>query len=311
MKERLLKTKCSGKNTFLETLRQKGVLVYDTVSVNDASCGDEWKRYGTCCNQYSLTRYAKRDTKGIHKSIRQVQAMIENLHSTINSMRNINPSLIESLLSKYPMSILSGEVSYEACWELIAKVRRSSLCNTCSGISEVYFKNNKINLGIDTCSNIIETCKTHFISTLEMLDHSYKIIKEIETALQILPNSVDLALPLDKFLKEAQPVVESIKLHQVVELLDQLNAEEAPGSNPTDERPHLFSVSGIFPASEQPTQASKVNQIQASICNEILTISSAPFISSFKETVGKLHIDSTFEKTFRVIYQLEKKRVKT
>lgn len=64
-------SKCLSKNPYIIHLHQaEGLKVHESpLPHNAATCGGEWKRYKTCCDQSSATKYIAQDKKKIDTAI--------------------------------------------------------------------------------------------------------------------------------------------------------------------------------------------------------------------------------------------------
>ena len=69
-------------NPFLKFLKDSGVKVFST-AVALSKCGNEWKDYGTCCDEATLAQFAKKEVESINESSLKFPQEIENLLSML------------------------------------------------------------------------------------------------------------------------------------------------------------------------------------------------------------------------------------
>ena len=149
-----------------------------------SKCGEEWARFGTCCNITLLAEEANHVeelSKGAAASIfESIETMHEQTQSLLNKkvefetqdLQSAKKSkLVQHLNDKWKRidSVLLGllndkglKPSMNKCVDKFVKVIQKSLCSICSGRSEQFFPKsllgNKALVTQEACGYYIEDC---------------------------------------------------------------------------------------------------------------------------------------------------------
>lgn len=72
-----------------------------------------------------------------------------------------------SAIGKYSL-VKNFEKDSASCWNYMKVVRGSALCSICSGRSEVFFKENKALISLDTCLKAVGSCEGFFLTLVDL-----------------------------------------------------------------------------------------------------------------------------------------------
>ena len=169
------KPSCLQTNSYLDLLVKAGVMKLTKPSFTNASCGAEWSRFGTCCDIESLKLVVNRDLIAISEtqakvfnylnSIEQGVLSTKELMDAINRNSNFQRKAKQSTLDAMEafQDIIEVEMawfkeSHEKCWKEMGSLRSASVCPTCSGRSQIYFKRIGSLIPQDTCTDLMTSC---------------------------------------------------------------------------------------------------------------------------------------------------------
>jgi hypothetical protein len=62
----------------------------------------------------------------------------------------------------------------DACVQKLSELRAASLCNTCSGRSQVFFNGTKARIQMDTCRAVINECHEYWTSVINVINTAHK-----------------------------------------------------------------------------------------------------------------------------------------
>ena len=209
---------CSGKNPFLSILKSKGVVVEQSPIPEKTKCSNEWLSHGTCCEVNSLVQYAKEDAERINQAVSVVHTELKSIFHGLRKLFTRTLLLLKRLnsgkviLDKESTELLeiirspsihsfrmmlyrwdhgnSQEVfaSFPKCWNYMIKLRSNSLCFTCSGSSQKYFKDGKAIITQSTCSDIMDNCAESFSLTAKFIEGIDTFVDHIAKLSIKIPN---------------------------------------------------------------------------------------------------------------------------
>lgn len=212
---------CANNNSQIILLQKENVVLLQTPSFATTSCGEEWRRYGTCCDSKTLGLAVNLDRdqiKALNMSIAQKLVKIEDLLSpTIESMRYVltnplSPPYDSRALLVAPendpftglqaRSALNISAVFSKCWSHMTTVRSASVCTACSGRSQVFFKQKNLLLTDTACTGVIDSCFSNFIllaRTSEITRRFISMLDLIEKSGSYIPSSlIQLKLDLEQ-----------------------------------------------------------------------------------------------------------------
>ena len=195
-------TICQNKNPFIKHLFDRGVDLYpeptNAPHLVKRSCPTEWPKFGSCCDRTSLLEYAKKDQSDImtaasivEKKFREFTTAIRPLYDVIvllSAIKNDNVfvGLVRNIMRRFDSKnlyyfthlmqnknlVADFQRDNRKCWTKIVAVRKSALCQTCSGRSQEFFEGKKIKISEHTCTDILSFCA----STFEQIANLLKIL---------------------------------------------------------------------------------------------------------------------------------------
>ena len=150
-------------------------------------CGDEWRKYGTCCEVQSLITYAKMEHTHIKRYSDRVIADFEKFEhvvaevftwlmrlahlptencwfkDAIKSAGSLlkSPSVISFFNKFLPNEVINYALfsqNTKKCWEFVAKARTASLCGVCSARSNGFFRDGKGLIDESSCFTYMSEC---------------------------------------------------------------------------------------------------------------------------------------------------------
>ena len=176
-----LSTQCATKNPFLAALKSQGVTIYESPQINNEKCGNEWKQFGSCCEQSTLVNYAQQDYTDLFNRFNNIhleymkfkgrmdKEILKQKDSVKKELENIQKEA-KAIFTKV------NEQGFFSCPDILAKVRSSSLCDTCSGRSERYFTTDKYaQLSLSDCKTVIDGCSLPWKIMAEMITMMSKL----------------------------------------------------------------------------------------------------------------------------------------
>lgn len=189
---------CTKANPFLSILQAKsGLQLYSSPMFNANICGAEFATYGTCCNHWQLPSIASNDEIEIRRYVDRLNneyaRFANNLPSIFLLLKQIaftpkfpwphpfndgvdkaNVMINDPAIKQYfkDYGYIGARDSEEfknannACWNKLIKARHSSLCFSCSGRADVFFKDGKALISEATCQDFINTCNVALKKTV-------------------------------------------------------------------------------------------------------------------------------------------------
>lgn len=91
------------------------------------------------------------------------------------------------------------------CWNYMKAVRGSALCSICSGRSEIFFKDDKALISMDTCLQAVNSCEGFFMTLID-LAHALRAYKSNQTTLKTADEQLRVAT-LQKDLQKYRPLL--------------------------------------------------------------------------------------------------------
>ncbi len=223
----------ADKNEFLKHLISHKVRILNKPDKLSGKCGEEWAKFGTCCEVGSLIRYAEAQSKSLLDSTTTFSSDIKKLiNCTLEGSSSLTQQITAELaaeedtsdkpqgdkdapkkpeqetdrklllgvgkgafkmFAKFTMtrvremasivSMLKTNIqpffeSQNKCISKLNAIRSSSLCNTCSARSQVFFTQGKIRMSLDDCKQVIGECKSYWSTLLKNVD-SLESVKEV------------------------------------------------------------------------------------------------------------------------------------
>ena len=170
-----------------------------------SKCAGEWAKHGLCCNPYDLPSHLENEGRRLKTSIQYISTYfsfidipVAKIFTVIKQLSLSTPdsnhagyqtiiAAAKNYLNKGANLAAINELkdfpsasdkrifndSLTKCWDYMAKKRAASICSTCSGRSEVFFKNNKGLLTTSICSESLSVCLTP-------LKYSIKFLKVVK-----------------------------------------------------------------------------------------------------------------------------------
>lgn len=207
-----LRTTCPS-NPFLAYLQTHVSLFGQPKPGTTNRCGDEWKRFGLCCDETDLVRFVKADQQKITQAAEGFLSNIIEFKNTYGRILKIalkpRADEIERLRAgpKTIMQFIRGENSKTfqknierqlsakllsknliQCWKKVEAARSSALCSICSGRSETFFSEDKRIVMVDTdCNQLLRSCAPAFETTVEILEELGRFFISFEAALEQSP----------------------------------------------------------------------------------------------------------------------------
>lgn len=188
------------KNEFLQSLAQDRVGLLSKPQKIE-KCGEEWSRFGTCCDTQSLDRYVKEMNgriesarKGFLSDVvalsRDIQGQIDILTKHVSEKVLTDEKLIASV-NKVVSSISASKATldtilqtFEAhqneCLAMQLQFRSGSLCGICSGRSLAFISEGKAIISLEACKSTIQTCDNYWRQLIDIID----IIDNVEADLK-------------------------------------------------------------------------------------------------------------------------------
>ena len=192
---------CEPKNPFIGYLVHGGVQMFDTPTINSNRCGDEWKIYGSCCEESSLVNYAIKDkakileaSESVWVSMTSLSAIFSSIFDHLNTkirargaVSEDDKQILEAISSndlnkvitlKYNLLMVNGSIedSFKGCWAYLSDSRSSSLCSSCSGRSRSFFEDQKMVISSESCIKMDQMCMNSFTTIVKYLDSITEII---------------------------------------------------------------------------------------------------------------------------------------
>jgi len=225
---------CANKNSFIPILKDKGVKILDSPTKNYKKCGKEWSTYGACCDDSTLTTYAKEDKQNIGKTFEKMWDEVSVLEKTLKELKPLSTvfsakfkkllgELGEGSLTTTPMQeafnrfleisddLLKQDPKKEiltSCIDRLASMRSASLCNTCSGRSERYFSPAGLaQISLHDCQLTINDCVTTWkimVKVISATTYMKKFMEQLQSSSSSLSReSFTSTDEVDAWMKEA------------------------------------------------------------------------------------------------------------
>lgn len=195
---------CTNANPYIKILQENNVQLFPSAK-SSPFCGIEFFLYGTCCNTQDLMDYAKKDYQSIKDAVEVVNTEYEGLSNTFPQLLKFVKAIafapevegghrqkdhINKMIKTARNFVRTSEflefdktynflgaadaakfkLANNYCWTNFTRARNSSLCFTCSGKADQYFKGGKGVITQHTCKTIIGQCESS-MSKLVMFTH--------------------------------------------------------------------------------------------------------------------------------------------
>lgn len=171
-------------NNFTAILREEGVAMLTRPQTTNVSCGEEWATHGTCCEFNSLKKVILKDLSKIHqqahsfkKFVKKIGGLLKSIHDAANVsgptlfFKKIDKTVKNQLLKLWinnGTALTVQENDVESCWTVMASMRSSSVCFSCSGRSSDFFKNGKAVIQPSMCNTAFSECHRFFEMVAEI-----------------------------------------------------------------------------------------------------------------------------------------------
>ena len=229
-------TPCEGKNPFLEKLKRENVVLYkQSQKYNSYKCGEEWRTFGTCCEEESLIQHAKRDSENIINATQKVannligystiylhtyrasfllKQMSQLIFIRLSPIQQSIKNVIEYMHQKEAQKFLKVteriakdpaflKDSLTRCMNEVSKVRAGANCGICSGRSSAFFEEDKVLITTQTCDSFVSVCS----DPLRLL---FEYLEEADTVIGFLARNFIGVKEINKGLLEAIKKVDEI-----------------------------------------------------------------------------------------------------
>ena len=241
---------CLPKNRFLPELDNAipGLVFSQVASYdNPDTCGGQWKKFGACCEVDKLTNYTREDKKNITNAINKLSGITQTIAKDYLKARSDGArykilikgfirELIDFMNSRSMgsfnqiMETFKNRPKFEQilnqCWDFTWQIRSNSLCSTCVGNSEVFFKGGKALIQEQDCENILDKCKPLTVLIFEF----FEMISPLLDKVLAVGSSKNLMQPvIDKLKKVTQKVkdiVNEIEKNDIITLTKNLKAPQ-------------------------------------------------------------------------------------
>ena len=288
----VIRKTCQNKNPVLNKLQLLNpAIIYPRPVPESLHCSPEWSLFGTCCNPKQLLAYVQANSKVIDNAVASTVTIVSetsNLvnqliaHSAIAFKQNSkelkkNPvdhaigktfsnwvqssTIFNMVTSKVNGSKNLFESLMTTCWDHMKAFRASSTCSTCSGRSEAFFKDGKIIIDQNTCSQVLENCGRSFNQLVAYLDFSKAVFKGIQTR---VPGNLELIEVVQQLDKRYEAISE-LKLFDLLTTYAKEVFRKGFQHSPVDEQLRAIT--------------------EAQICGRILNLSSGTFIEYFSKLI--------------------------
>lgn len=190
---------CSFSNSYTRHLQQKKVDWLRSPVNSQTHCGTEWATHGSCCELSSLENFARSQRSFIsqlsNKGKDEAKEMLLNLVSYKFQLKALTyegttriPGVsrldqrqrtaiyqdtkpqIDSIIQWVEQHVNSMADSQKTCLDRLTKVRASSVCYTCSGRAQTFFRGDQLHLHENTCRAIITDCRVSWLNLINFLD---------------------------------------------------------------------------------------------------------------------------------------------
>ena len=218
---RINTTTCKDKNPFLQALKGRNVTIYDAPYNISDSYGDEWKKFGSCCEVNSIKKYALLDKANIQAAANRSVNILKNYYRfwkvifngceandeniLVSVLKDICGTIKKQFRKNIVFENFKKEVrqskrqdiiseDFNKCWLHMAMIRSNSLCSTCSGRSDSFFSKGKALVTEQTCHSIIENCRSSFeVLTLFIrgFSHILEKMREVLVGLEFFIKHTD------------------------------------------------------------------------------------------------------------------------
>ena len=260
-------------NPFKPTLKKKGVILLEAPSkTTSASCGDEWKTFGSCCDVPSLVQYSKHDTDTIMASVDGYVSTIGVLQQNLTRIIKQALSFTNPEIDALPNPVLREAIRYLAnketisfemtlrnlfdegklrtqmnnCWKKMTISRSNSLCSICSARSPTFFEGENILIDLADCKSIVKDCAPAFkmmLKSMEVIDSFFQSFTRFLDPKEEKFNSFKEFLGHMKIKTEK---IKSLHLHEIIaEYISQ--PESKSDSSAAKICLHFLTISGETP----------------------------------------------------------------
>lgn len=261
---------CSTLNPFLTDMVNKNQVKVTTTPVPIANhCNGEWQSHGGCCDVGSLMTYAARDKSVIMASTEAVYTVFQELKAFMILNEHLISSRLIHSLSKVPDEVLymlkkntvvnQGQDQYRKCWsgELV-KLRRNSLCFTCSGRSGTnFFSQNKALITPSTCSEALSACMLPIVDIVNLAE----AVNQMWTRDSAIFASLSLGDEYARKKTELDQVMDAMKAQEVLKLLQVYRSTRSQSTSP------------------------EALGAEAKLCQQFINLKSEPFIVHLKQVL--------------------------
>ena len=289
---------CIDKNPFLVAMRDAkplSVNIFSNVKTGSfQQCRNEWNTYGNCCDVSELNEFIKLENKLIDSNV-------ETLRSTVFKLSVLVQKHINKLggkdMSEYSINHANAFTNFDAssnrCWSYMKHIRGNSLCTTCSGRSEEFFKGDKILISSETCRKAVTSCDD-FFTKLSQINKMIPLIKVSIIASNYSENTVTKLLKIADEIKTYSPPLELV--HEF-EAHEHMKSEDARNHVDTNICAMIVSVRKspyIVVMNHQNIEAVAEKQMDQAKKRHSTNIQEIEKMN--KESLKSIHVQSSLEK---------------
>lgn len=137
-------------------------------SSSPAVCKQVWQPDGWVCNATQVVKFAATDASKIAQVKSEWSKLRDQLTELITLLSQQYPQFKKhDAFNNMKMTLTSMNVGFSnndvnKCWDEMEKIRRVSLCYTCSAQNYNYFLKQKGLMPYSTCYDLIQICRPHF-----------------------------------------------------------------------------------------------------------------------------------------------------
>ena len=222
---------CADLNPFLrEMVRLNKIAVVDEPVTVTSYCRSEWAEHGSCCQPQSAVHFAQVDSMHLTLITQAIAGAMSAQRKFLNKIRSDLKRWVEKSPLKAPEKTQIKQRFYSAidsigevkqavhskCWVTeFGRLRSASLCSTCSGRSNIFFKDGKALVTRDTCTKMVKNC----FPSINQIVNFIMAAEEFFTLLNYLGEKMKLDLGLMSKSSHLKKIFDALKKKQVTSSL--------------------------------------------------------------------------------------------
>lgn len=227
-----------------------------------AKCGGEWSKFGVCCDPWGLPSHVTNNERLLNDSVKQMNSVVDLSQQIVGDLylnlkklslaaphpwypqwtlgidyakaflNNITNLVMLEEFKDFPSAQEKTELKTgnDACWAYMSKLRSASVCQTCSGRSQQFFKDDRGMVTAAVCYESLKLCLRPLQITVKFI-RLVKWIMDVNDALKAIGLDCNIwAVGNQKVINSVYDKFVNTAMMATIEKMTLTNLESNPNS---------------------------------------------------------------------------------